>query len=245
MYKITVPKNLQDIWMISEEGFFPGDPLGEIAKKDFRSPGEVFKFLEKPDALTQAIYGEPDDNGKYAFPLIDEPDDDIEPYWGYIGDQTSYWHRESIKEHACYVTYNLYEAGVRHSYAAALGVFHDCGKKYCAETDNNGEVWFNDSEYVSALLAACWTKAWLPEHLRRRLTAVIYGHLECAMGWNKGTKTPKKFLAEVAEFLESEVDAKRVYGLTCLLGACDEGIRSGGLINTEKVSSGKNLILSA
>ncbi len=248
MYKIAVPKNLKDIYKMSNKKFEPNDPLGEIAKK-YKSVKEVFLDLNKPDKLTDAIYGEPDEEGKYLFPMMEEPDPGVEPHKGFIGDQSSYWHNENLKEHACYVAYHLRNAGLNLQKAGYLGVLHDCGKKYCAETNHAGEVWFNDHEYISALLVACWTKDWhwmLKEAERKELIAIIYGHMQCLLEWHKGTpesaKIENDFVAEVTEFLGNETAALRVYGLVCILGTCDEGARGGAPVDKKIIEEGEKII---
>lgn len=249
MYKLVVPDKLVDIWESAEAGYFPGDPMRTIAKKDFKNIKDVYKFLEKPDPLVKAIYGEPDAEGKFLFPMMEDPDPGVEPHRGVIGDQSSYWHSETIKEHAALVTYNLREAGVRPLYAAFLGVMHDCGKKYTAMTNYKGEVHHPDHEYVSALLAAAWSKKWywlLPDNERKLLVSVIYGHMVSLKDWHKGTATSAraehKYLAEVTKFLNSETDTLKAYGLVCILSACDEGARNGAAVDKVRVSKGKKII---
>ncbi len=257
MNGITVPSNFFLICqMIEEDGekFYPANPdqLMEVTNKRFNSLEEVYDFLQEPDELIKVVYGEPDEAGLYTFPLMEEPYSDRAKYpslcRGHLGDQTSYWHHETLKEHAAIVTYNLAAAGLRAEMAAALGVFHDAGKKYAAETNPNSEIWFADHEYLSTLLVGRWTKHWkgVPEADKQLWVATCYGHMkyyEWTNGKAKAAKSEKKFIDEVSKVFGNEA-ALKSFGLCNLLGAADECIRPGAIIPRGKVEKGQDIIRS-
>lgn len=256
MHNIVVPNKLNGIYSLSQDLdsylCYCSNTFETICNKRFKSIQEIYDFLEEPDALTDSEYGAPDEKGLYDFPLSFEPYDDkvkTPPlFHGKVGDQTSCWHNETLKQHAALTTCNLVEAGVRKEDAAVLGVLHDCGKKYTARTNvYNGKVCFPEHENLSALLAGWWTKSWGVTDERRHLwMAIIYGHIRFQEWQNssaKSTKDKNTYIKEVSRLFGNE-EALRAYGLVYLLGVSNEGVKEGAIIDLEKVKRGEEIIKS-
>lgn len=252
---ITIPAHLSELFtsaMMLREGdlvsYQNGEDFVNVCLMDFSHISEIYDFLETPDGLTDYAYGELGEDGKYTFPTP-EPYSDrakpVTPYRGVVGEQTSLWHTESLKEHAAMVTYNLAAAGAKPELAAMLGVLHDCGKKYSAETDSNGELYFPDHELLSAYLTICWTHDWdLAEDEKRLIAAIVYGHMkyyEWHKGTAKSTKSERDFIKEVAKVFNEDI-AVKAYGLVNLIGASDESVKRGAKKDLTKIAKGIEII---
>ena len=74
----------------------------------------------------------------------------------HIGDQTSMYHKETVKQHLLLTCGRLWLNGNPDELEEGLlyGILHDAGKKYTLGSNQRGEVCFYGHEKVSALFAA-------------------------------------------------------------------------------------------
>jgi len=255
MDKIVVPQELRKI-LVSNFGFESEySKLRALAYKEFNSLSDIYDFLNKADEYTYGVYGLPDGCPgleTFTFPLEKKSIRGVTPYRGHIGDQTSTWHHESLKDHAAIVTCNLFNAGVKAEIAALLGVLHDCGKKYTAKTGQDGYLTFPNHEKLSALLAKEWLKSCgfrqhpcFPDSDEIDiLAAVIFSHSE-SFGWHKGTeeskKSEEKFFEEMRRYFDED-EVIKIYALTNLLCISDEGVKDEDDIPEDKIRKGRRII---
>ncbi len=214
-----IPTTLAGIYNNVASGKFLFE--GQV-KRTFEDIEEMYKYLDTPDKLTDTLYGNYI-KWKYTFPFAKEPDDiSIKEYRGYLGDQYSKWHKESVKHHAAIVTVNLIEAGELPRCAVLLGVIHDAGKKYTCATNKAGELCFYNHALVSAYIGLWWAWNFLAEEERKPFLAVIYGHDLPWQRWQKHPEEKERYQNELIEFLDQEA-ATRAIALIEKLSECDEG----------------------
>lgn len=252
---VTIPTRLSEIFtsaMMLKEGdlvsYQNGEEFVNVCQMSFSHVSEIYEFLDVPDSLTDYVYGNPGEDGKYSFPVPETYSDRVKPvlpYRGSIGEQSNLWHTENLKEHAAIVACNLVAAGVKPEMASMLGVLHDCGKKYSAETNSNRDVYFPEHETLGAYLTICWTHDWaLTEDEKRLLAAIVYGHMkyhDWHDGTAKATKSERDYIKEVTKVFSEDI-ALKAYGLVNLLGASNEGVKRGAKKNPEKIAKGEEII---
>lgn len=94
-----------------------------------------------------------DDAGLYVFPAKRK---NAPLFHGNIGDQTSMYHKETVKQHLLLTCGRLWLNSNPDEIEDGLlcGILHDAGKKYTLGSNQRGEVCFYGHEKVSALFAA-------------------------------------------------------------------------------------------
>lgn len=166
-----------------------------------------FNFLDKPDPLTDALYGKPSKkDGTVLFPFsVKNPE--FKEHRGRIGDQTSKWHLETLPEHVAMVAVGLTEKGLSEAEACTLAILHDIGKKYTFGTNRRGEVSFYGHEKVGAVIAAIhgrclpWVRtSW--EH--REIVALIYGHTLTYSLWPIHPEKKEEYFKQLVELYGGE-----------------------------------------
>jgi hypothetical protein len=205
---------------------------------------QVYKFLEQPDAATEAIYGAPDADGNVTFPFaISKVKPGVVEFVGKLGAQTSSYHKETVKQHTAIVVKNLVDAGVDPKMAAVLGVFHDCGKKYTTGTNAKGELCFYGHDYVSAYLAGQWLKDSfnMSGNELKLVMAVIFAHMQPKITWNQNPEKRVAFMAMLDEFFDDD-DKKEEYKqyFEFLIDAIDKA--DVGIATEEEVAAAEGII---
>lgn len=174
----SLPKTLPEVYSAIANGTKFGEPIDTIISKKFSSLQEIYDYLEVPDALTDALYGDSDEDGNYTFPFaVKKVKEGITEYKGIIGEQYSSYHKETIRQHTAIVVDNLGKM-IPLRMAAYLGVLHDCCKKYTLGTNAKGELCFYGHEYVSALIGGTWARDTLKlnNSQLKLIVALIFAH---------------------------------------------------------------------
>lgn len=154
-----LPKTPKEIYESIVNGEKFGSPLDGIIGKKFKNLKEIFDFIDKPDELTDVIYGKPDNQGIITFPFaVEEAESGVVECRGKLGDQTSRYNKENMKQHTAMVAGKLFERLDCPRMAACYAVLHDCGKKYTCGTNSKGDLCFYGHATVSAYLAGAWMR---------------------------------------------------------------------------------------
>ncbi len=218
-------------------------------------------YLREPDSLFRSIYGDgyiSEGRKVYTYPFVEGKTipDGIREVVGPVGTQTSIWHRETLREHACLVAANLCNQGhFDKADALLLAVLHDIGKKYTAATNNKGGVCFYNHAELSAFIAGHLLRKPDADNSRaKRLVAIIYGHMQPLTLWNQDTnwKTGEpvdykvRFLKEALSFFGED------YGLASetvtdidLFKKCDEGVEKDDPNIARRIKDGRCLFASS
>lgn len=155
-------------------------------------PFTVQSFLDvqiRDDALSEAIYAR-DDRGNNIFPV--KVGVDVPPYVGYVGEQTSRFHKENIKDHVLFVLGGLWEEGIRDELLLS-GLLHDASKKYESGTNKRGDICFYCHEKSSALFAAyIFRQLGFGKEKAFPYVTIIYNHL-LPFSWLRGTGNEDAF----------------------------------------------------
>ena len=230
--------------------------VDDLSKRDIAG---IFEFLSEPDALFLFIYNLGKDD-IYYYPFVDDRmrPRDMHKAEGPVGAQYSRYHWELLWQHVCYVVAKLVEQGhftVRE--AVLLAIWHDVGKKYTTATNSRGEICFYNHASVSAFLATKALDPKLEYEERKRLIAIIYGHMQPLTLWNRSTDyetgepidAKMDFFKELLEFFDGDYAlAGRVIGDIEKFGECDLGITQDHINDPdvcELIEKGKQIILSA
>lgn len=162
-------------------------PVHHVLRERF-SAKSFFDQLDAPDELTNFIYGSSNDSVK--LPSKKEiPEEDC---FRVLGEQTSKYHKETLKEHVLLVLGGMWEDGVRDEKALLLGLLHDASKKYDAIINKRGEIGFYNHEQNSAFFAAnvFYQLGYSRQEIAPYVGA-IYGHL-MPFTWNQDVVHMKK-----------------------------------------------------
>ena len=251
-----IPKTMKEIYRSAfDSDVLLAQPLGRILNKPFRSIKEIYDFLEERDALTDAIYGCSDPEGKYVFPFA-VPEDKVNGGVGEViaklGSQYPGHHMETIQEHTCLVVNNLVELGMAESDAVLIGVLHDCGKKYVTATNAQGHLCFYNHEIVSAFLAGHWmlSNFYVDGDKLRLIIAVVFNHMEL-LSWKRQDHgiddAREKLKNNLAGFFDCPVFAERAMDYINLITEADKSCKTEEEYEDAKakIAIGKKLIASA
>ena len=155
-------------------------------------PFTVQSFLDmqiRDDALSEVIYAK-DECGNVVFPVkvgIDMP-----PYNGYIGEQTSRYHKENMRDHLLLVLGGLWEEGIRDE-LLLCGLLHDASKKYESGINKRGDICFYCHEKSSALFAAyIFRQLGFSKEKAYPYVTIIYNHL-LPFSWLRGAGNENAF----------------------------------------------------
>jgi len=237
-----VPANMEDIFAGKKA---ENEFVDQIAAMRFDTLAEIFRFMEEEDLLTEQIFGKTDAEGKVIFPWA-VPEHrrhaGVQPYYGTLGDQSSIYHQESIREHMALVCANLMERGVPEKLAAHIAVLHDCAKKYCAGTNQRGQVCYYGHEYASAYLCHAWlTNMGYEEETVNLLTVIALYHMCPLVRWKQEPEQKEADLEKMAAFYGTDV-----IGLLEKMAESDEGL-TVDTVNTDearaRIARGRDIIL--
>lgn len=156
---------------------------------------------------------EKDDAGLYIFPAKRK---NAPLVHAHIGDQTSMYHKETVKQHLLLTCGRIWLYGNPDALEEGLlyGILHDAGKKYTSGSNQRGEICFYGHEKVSALFAAIVLDRLGFIKMIEDCVRVIYDHM-------------KPFVWENDEDAKSEYINKYGLYVTHLvmeINAIDEGI---------------------
>ena len=145
---------------------------------------------------------------------------------GFIGQQTSKYHAESIHTHILMVLGRMMER-TNDKWLLFTGLLHDCAKKYDTGVNRNGDLCFYDHEKLSAFGAAIIFKniGFSKEEAAPYIT-IIHSHMLPFNVWSKDNSKPWRS-EKTGKELEEEFIAKYgqwVHDQVVLLNQCDIGI---------------------
>lgn len=130
----------------SDEGKSSIPELEEVIE-NLGSPSDILDSLVKSDSLTDKVYKK-DDKDSYIFPKVAEKPEKTK-FWsdknksktaehiGEIGDLTSVYHKENLKQHTALVIKNLSKQEIdnkKKGLQLLTGLLHDVGRKYLTQT---------------------------------------------------------------------------------------------------------------
>lgn len=122
-------------------------PELEEVIENLGSPSDILDSLVKSDSLTDKVYKK-DDKDSYIFPNVAEKTEKTK-FWsdknksktaehiGEIGDLTSVYHKENLKQHTALVIKNLSKQEIdnkKKGLQLLTGLLHDVGRKYLTQT---------------------------------------------------------------------------------------------------------------
>lgn len=203
-------------------------PELEKVLKSINKPSDILKNLTLPDDLTKSIY-QTNEKGRIVFPKVERKKkwwnfkrnkQEPKEHMGYVGDQTSAYHKENLKQQASLMVKKAEKAiGKSHDLDALqlTALFANIGRKYTAKTsdiekfanddlyiigsDVTGQVMFPGQEKLSAYLAARYFKQYgLDEDFSKPYIAAIY-HQPAEMK-GKDEKQTEEEIINVPEHLE-------------------------------------------
>ena len=203
-------------------------PELEKVLESINKPSDILKNLTLPDDLTKSIY-QTNEKGRIVFPKVERKKkwwnfkrnkQEPKEHMGYVGDQTSAYHKENLKQQASLMVKKAEKAiGKSHDLDALqlTALFANIGRKYTAKTsdiekfanddlyiigsDVTGQVMFPGQEKLSAYLAARYFKQYgLDEDFSKPYIAAIY-HQPAEMK-GKDEKQTEEEIINVPEHLE-------------------------------------------
>ena len=212
----TVDEILKSVF--SKHESFDG-PLDGILNHPF-SVEEFLASQDKEDDLTDILY-EKTNEGLVIFPL-EGLNNSSKPYIGRIGDQTSRYHQENIKEHLLSVLARIHEQGGSDLKLELAALLHDSMKKYTAGTNKLGEICFYGHEKLSAYYAAkVFEQLGYEKEEARPYVAMIHGHMLPKTAWRHPECGEKNYADYVKQFGRKQAD------MITLFSRCDTGIQAG------------------
>ena len=211
---------------IMESVFESGDSFGELLDAILNQPFSVEDFIDsqsKEDDLTDLIFEKTID-GRVVFPLAGENNTAV-PYRGFIGDQASRYHQESIRTHLYADLVRMRELHGDDFNMELAVLLHDAMKKYTAATNKRGEVCFYGHEKVSAYFAAkVYKQLGYSKEEAKPYIAMIHGHMLPKTLWSNPKSGNSDYAKYVEEFGQKQAD------MVILLSRCDTGIKAGDLV---------------
>lgn len=249
-------------------------PELEDVIENLGSPSEILDSLVRPDSLTDKVYKK-GDKEEYIFPKanadrktvpwIKHPKNMPAEHIGKIGDLTSAYHKENLKQHAALVVKNLskQEIDVKNKGLYFLtGLLHDIGRKYLTRTSqqekSSTDERFKVKDEVTGQLVAPEQEK-LSAYITARYFKKIGVSQEEATPFVAGTFYQNKLKTDWAKDIEDKVDAENpsefnhfmkeygdeAYDLLRSLSAADKGILSyKSLANAHSyLEQGEKLVL--
>ena len=136
----SVEDILSNVYSEKEKTSIP--ELEEVIE-NLESPSDIFDSLTQSDSLTDKIYKK-DDKGEFIFPKVDEKakswlekdKNKTVEHVGNIGDLTSAYHKENLKQHTALVVKNLSKQNIdskRKGLSLLTALMHDIGRKYTTQ----------------------------------------------------------------------------------------------------------------
>lgn len=237
-------------------------------------PSNILDDFLKPDSLTNVLYKKTED-GKFVFPKSQEDKktwgfglklpNSVANHVGNIGDLTSAYHKENLKQHASVVVNNLDKMPIRSSKKDLLlltGLFHDFGRKYLTQTGDKekfptdalykykdevtGQLYAPDQEKLSAYISARYFKKMgISEEEARPYIASIYYQNRLKTGWEKDVvdKNGAIIPDEYDYFIKAYGD--ETYNLLRSLSSADKGLLTNKtLANAQSyIEQGQKIVL--
>ncbi|MBR2864617.1 hypothetical protein IKG12_02245 [Candidatus Saccharibacteria bacterium] len=250
-----LPRTLNGIYQSVMNGEVFEEPLQSVCEEGRCLPKDLYNFLEEKDPLVSAIYEQVDKEGRMRFPVISRKEIDqevdrssITPYEGFIWEQTSATHKETISEQTAITICNLVgESGINGRTATMYAILRDCGKKYTRNTDENGDICYRGSNIVSAYLAAAWIHRALKlegDDLKSVIALVyLQDRNECLNNTRLLRRKLRDFFGNTKE---TEVTVKRISDLLVKFALAEENCTSSILSEDQKakITTGRNIINS-
>lgn len=249
-------------------------PELEDAIENLGLPSEILDSLVRPDSLTDKVYKK-DDKEEYIFPKVDvdrkavhwleKPKNMPAEHIGKIGDLTSVYHKENLKQHTVLVVKNLSKQEIdakNKGLYFLTGLLHDIGRKYLTKTgqqekSSTDERFKVEDEVTGQLVAPEQEK--LSAYITARYFKKIGISQEEATPFVAGTFYQNKLKTDWAKDIEDKVDAENpsefnhfmkeygdeAYDLLRSLSAADKGILSyKSLANAHSyLEQGEKLVL--
>ena len=132
-----------------------------------------------------------DEAGLYVFPAKRK---NAPLVHAHLGDQTSMYHKETVKQHLLLTCGRLWLNGHSDNLEGLLyGILHDAGKKYTLGSNQRGEVCFYGHEKVSALFAAIVLDRLGFTDMIEDGVLVIYDHMKPFM-WKSDKKAMSEYI---------------------------------------------------
>lgn len=250
-----LPRTLIGIYQSVMNGEVFDEPLQSVCEEGRCIPRDLYGFLEERDPLVFAIYEQVDKEGRMRFPVISKKEisqdvdrSSITPYEGFIWEQTSATHKETISEQTAITIYNLVEkSGVREGTAAMYAILRDCGKKYTRNTDENGGICYRGSNIVSAYLAATWLHRILKleGNELKSIIALVYFQDKSECLDNTGLLR-RKLIDFFGNTEGTEAAIERISDLLTKFALAEESCISPALSEAQKakIAAGRNIINS-
>lgn len=249
-------------------------PELEDVIENLGSPSEILDSLVRPDSLTDKVYKK-DDKEEYIFPKVNAdkktvpwlkpPKNMPAEHIGKIGDLTSAYHKENLKQHAALVVKNLSKQEIdakNKGLYFLTGLLHDIGRKYLTRTDQQeksstderfkvkdevtGQLVAPEQEKLSAYITARYfKKIGISQEEATPFVAGIFYQNKLKTDWakdiedNVDTENPSEFNHFMKEY------GDEAYDLLRSLSAADKGILSyKSLANAHSyLEQGEKLVL--
>ncbi len=154
-----------------------------------------------------------DEAGLYVFPAKRK---NVPLVHAHIGDQTSMYHKETVKQHLLLTCGRIWLYGNPDALEEGLlyGILHDAGKKYTLGSNQRGEICFYGHEKVSALFAAIVLDRLGFIKMIEDCVRVIYDHMK-PFAWENDEKAKFEYIDKYGLY---------VTHLVMEINAVDEGI---------------------
>ena len=247
----SVEDILSNVYSDEEKSSIP--ELEEVIE-NLGSPSNILDSLVKSDSLTDKVYKK-DDKEAYIFPKVAEKTEKTK-FWldknkskttehvGEIGDLTSAYHKENLKQHTALVIKNLSKQEIDNKKKGLLlltGLLHDIGRKYLTQTSEQeksstdkglkvgdkitGQLVAPEQEKLSAYIAARYFKnLGISQEEATPFIATTFYQNRLKTDWSKDIedKNDVELPNEFDHFMNEYGD--EAYNLLRSLSAADKGI---------------------
>lgn len=244
----SVEDILSNVYSDEEKSSIP--ELEEVIE-NLGSPSDVLDKLIQPDSLTDKVYKK-DDKEAYIFPKVaekikswlDKNESKTTEHVGKIGDLTSAYHKEDLKQHTALVVKNLSKQEIdskKKGLQLLTGLLHDIGRKYLTRTSEQeksstdkgfkvgnkvtGQLVAPEQEKLSAYITARYFKnLGISQEEATPFIATIFYQNKLKTDWSKDIegKNDAELPIEFEHFMKEYGDES--YNLLRSLSAADKGI---------------------
>ena len=246
----SVEDILSNVYSEEEKTSIP--ELEEVIE-NLESPSDIFDSLTQSDSLADKIYKK-DDKGEFIFPKVDEKakswlekdKNKTVEHVGNIGDLTSAYHKENLKQHTALVVKKLSKENIdskRKGLSLLTALMHDIGRKYTTQTSQQeksstderfkigdevtGQLIAPEQEKLSAYMTARYFKnLGVSKEEATPYIATIFYQNKLKTDWSKDVenKGDSELPSEFEHFMKEYGD--EAYNLLRSLSAADKGILS-------------------
>lgn len=176
-----------------------------------------FRSQSEEDALTRALYGDADKDGRVRFPAA--TDNVTLECIDRIGTQSSRYHGETVEEHIQLVFLYIHRISADRNFLL-MALLHDCGKKWTAGTNKRGEICFYGHDKLSALFANSYLKQMgVSDEDREWIVTGIYYHMR-PKKWERMENAAREKIRH--KFIQKH--GEKLYWMLIAFAECDRGV---------------------